>query len=448
MCKSVQVRVVPILFWAGITLLVGGNWAEAITLTGSNGRKVEFAGIKDATPKGITGQLTEEAPLIGVPWSKLDLNALRVEHELIFAAYEMSQKGETVALDLGSYGKGTTGEPDESRVRKGRWPGWTDVDIGGVRFLMQTPLGAPRAILVVAKGDNGRGFKYLMGHEKGSGAWGEFQNKYSMAIVSYEYGPDDDYDPTTIDDFVYPEKKSGMLLMQAMKAFADKIGNPEIAELPIAIYGTDRIGAAFAYNMVQWRPEKILGAVAAKGAFFTGTPSEASSKVPMLLLWGEYSNEHELWRTEDTAEKVFAGEYEFPLHWTNAPEFRGGGEMNGYCEYFSQQYLLEVIGLRLAEKVVPPKVEEKPEGEEGSEGKAGEEKEEEPEEPEKPKRILELDRSVAWVGDVKAQEIDKMKDPASELGENETYLPNEKVAKLWKSFVTNDLELPNRTGVQ
>ena len=47
-------------------VLVWALPASAITLTGSNGRAVEFFLIKSATPKGITAQMVADGPVLGM----------------------------------------------------------------------------------------------------------------------------------------------------------------------------------------------------------------------------------------------------------------------------------------------------------------------------------------------------------------------------------------------
>ena len=41
-------------------------------------------------------------------------------------------------------------------------------------YFLQLPVGKPRGILLVAKGDEGTAFHHVMGHSKGAGEWGEF----------------------------------------------------------------------------------------------------------------------------------------------------------------------------------------------------------------------------------------------------------------------------------
>jgi len=119
----------------------------------------------------------------------------------------------------------------------------------------------------------------------------------------------------------------------------------------------------------------------------------------------------------------------------------------------AKQYLLEVIPTRMPEEgaAPPPAPEPKPDApaEEGksaeekpAEGESAEEtKAESPPEPEIPEPV-ELDRSKGSVGTIETGEVVKITDPAAELGPGETFLPNAKVAALWKKYILGELEPP------
>ncbi|MEX2578713.1 MAG: hypothetical protein WD342_06620 [Verrucomicrobiales bacterium] len=418
--------------------------AGAITLTGSNGRKVEFAGIKDATPKGITAQVAADSDLIGVPWEKLDLQALEQEQGQIYAAYLASKDGETVALNLGTF---MEKQPGEGEVKPGerRFRGWTHTRIGGVDYLLQMPLKAtPRGILLVAVNDYGRAFQYLAGRDRGASPLAELQNKYQLALLTYEFEIDN-RDPTVMPSFVEAAKGSGDRLFKALEAMANELDKPELTELPIAIYGSERVGAAFAYNLVQWKPDRIAAAVLSKGAFYTAEPTEASAKVPVLFMLGEYGNQAELWQSDDTVEKVMAETAGLKPNWTAAVEFRGPNQMTPESEYFGRQYLLETLEMRLPEENAAPaktKDEDESAGEDGDEGQPdaeGQEADEEEEEESEP-LLKALDRSQGMIGNLETGEVTKITDPDAELGENETFIPNAEIGKMWKKFLEGELE--------
>lgn len=60
--------------------------ADPVNLTGANGRVVEFAGVWEARPEGLTVITDAESPLQTVPWDRFDLVRLRTDQPGIHAA--------------------------------------------------------------------------------------------------------------------------------------------------------------------------------------------------------------------------------------------------------------------------------------------------------------------------------------------------------------------------
>ena len=412
--------------------------AGAITLTGSNGRAAELLGIKDATPKGLTAQTVAEGPTIGIPWAKLDLAALERDQKLFFAAYQRAVAGETIALDLGSFAENKPAMAEGAGA--GPVPmfnGWTDTNVGGKTFAIQMPLGAPRGILLMSIGESGRSMSHVAGWDKGDGPWAEFQTKYGLAILSYQYKIES-RDPTVMDSFAFAEKGSGQQVLNAISDLAKKLKKPELVELPIAVYGMNRSGAAFAYHFALWKPEIILGAVLSKGGFYNAEPSEAAAKVPMVFVWGQYGNNHELWANENSADHILKKYASMKPNWTSAMEFRGTGRRGQKSDQFTTESLKAILDKTLPEKGAVAKPKEKPKVE-GAEVPAEGEKEEE-EVKDEPPKILPFDRSKGMVGNLKTKEVLKIVDPEAELAENETFIISGAFARSWKQFISGEYE--------
>jgi len=424
---------VLLLWWLGATA-----FADNLVLTGSNGREVTFAGIREATPQGLIAQMSAEGEPITIPWETLDLGALRERQPEIHAAYEAAQGGASVPLNLGVFGSGgrmagSDGAAESEReVRQGYWPGWIDAQIGDVTFVMQMPAGPPRGILVYAVGDDGNAFHSLMGHELGSGQLGQLQAMHRLAIMSYEFKVQD-RDPTKLPEFAQVEKQSGAQFLLAIDRIAEQTGRPELKDLPIAVYGRDRVGASVAYHFVQWRPDRILAAVVSKGAFYEAPPREDATEVPVLFIEGQYSNRPEVWQSDNHFHSVFAHELVAKSNWTFATEFRAGGEMSLNSEYFGLKYLDEMVGARLPEASPP--------GPKPSEEDEDEETEDKPEETKPSAPLLPaVDRSKGFVGKLREMETTKLQDPDAPLKDGETFIPTSDLARIWRGFVDGSLE--------
>jgi len=435
-------RVLPLLLV--VCSLLPVCTASAITLKGSNGRAVEFHSIKSATPKGITAQMAPDGPVLGIPWEKLDLVALETDQRAIYEAYLRTKEGETIDLNLAEAMAEKPSDPaSPPPPPQERFMGWMDTKVGTVEFMLQMPAAKPRGILVISLDDFGDSFRYVMGHEKGNGAWSDFQNKHDLALLSYSLGTGNQ-DPSKLDSFVFAHKGSGKTLLTALKNFATRIKEPGFGDLPIALYGAGRTGAAFVYNFVQAYPERVLAAVVSKGAFYDAEPTEASAKVPMLFIWGQYCTNAQLWKSENSAEPILVKYAAMKPNWTNAREVRGRDEQNQVVEYMAKQYLLKVIPGRMPEeKPAPAPVEPAPDPAAApAEGApAAETKPEPPPVPEVPEPV-ELDRSKGSVGNIKTGEVVKITDPAADLGPDETFIPNGDVATMWKKYILGELEPP------
>lgn len=393
---------------------------SAITLTGSNGRAVEFAGLKEATPKGITAQVSADADLIGIPWSRLDLDALKEEHPLIFAAYQSTRKGETVALNLGTFeSKEGMAMEGATRPPRKRFPGWEDVDIGGVTFGMQLPPGKANAILFVALGPQGESIKFLTGFDFGTGIFGKLQKEEGLALMSYSINHRDP-DPRKMPDVAFAGNGLADQVLEAVSRIASKSNRPDLVDLPFLVYGTERFGATVAYSFVQAKPELVLAAVCSKGAFYRAEPTPESAAVPILFLWGEYSNNYEIWGTEHNALSALERANRFPTAWTGAREFRGSGDINSETEYLGQEYLRQILPLRMRES--------KGAGEESEGAQAW---------------IEPLDREKGYVGVFDGVTFEKISGPEAMLEEEgQTFLPHLSFAKLWKAYGEGSFEVP------
>ncbi|MEZ0218193.1 MAG: hypothetical protein ACAH89_13735 [Rariglobus sp.] len=76
-------RLAPALLLLG---LASSLHAEAVKLTGANGRAVEFAGIWEARPEGLVVVTSAESAPVIVAWDKFDLTKLKTEQPALDAA--------------------------------------------------------------------------------------------------------------------------------------------------------------------------------------------------------------------------------------------------------------------------------------------------------------------------------------------------------------------------
>lgn len=424
-----------------LLLTLGGSPLKAITIKGSNGKAVEFHTIEGATPKGLTAKMSADGAVIGITWDKIDLEALALEHPDIFAAYQKTTGGESVTLGMSDAAPGAAAGAAAAAPPK--YPGWVEVQSGKIEFMLQLPQGEPRGLLLLSLDDYGAPFQWLRIHERGSGVWSEFQNKHSFALLTYDANPEHiAVDPTAVMPFMAADKGSGAALLAALKSFETKLKKPGLAELPIAVFGSGRTGAAFAYNFIHWKPERILAAALCQGAFYDAAPTESSVAVPIAFVWGQYDNRPELWHSENGPIQAHAKGVPMKSVWTSAMEFRAPANPSPVSEHFGKQYLLETIPTRMPkEPAAPPAAAPDASAEKPAEGTPAAAPEVAPAPPAAPE-IPPLRREAGMVGNLETGETTNLSDAGRVLGEDETFLPNAKIAELWKKLLNGELEPP------
>ena len=378
---------------------------QAVPLKGANGKVVDFAEIVSAAPQGLSVRVQADGEVIEVAWEKLDLADLENTQPDIFAAYQKALQGETTTFDLPP-------EPKPMEVEENAKPelspGRYEVTLGDATIAVQMPEGSPKGLFLLSWGQDGNAIRY-MGSSREATHFRSVLEKDKFALVSYKF-PDVGKGATKmLPPYVFAEKGSGKAVMDGIEKIGQEAGEKDLSKLPMVIYGLDIPGAAFAFNFTHLYPERIVATVAAKGAFYTASPTPESMKVPILLVWGEYDQDPDLWKATHTLPEVMEKFLpEKPL-WINAREPRTPRGETLELSHFVSLFLAKMIAERLS-----------------AEGE-----------------IRELDRSKSWVGDLSAFEVSAIGDPAAPVKEGQTWLPNEDFAKLWKEFTTGTMTIPD-----
>lgn len=392
----------------------------AIPVTGANGRVVDFAGIKSAGPNGLKVQITADADLVEVSWDKIDLIKLKDEQPLVFSAYETGKAGKETELNLGSFAPAKPGPvvanapiPMNSEDFQ-KAPGRFFTSVGEAKFALQLPDQAtPRAVLMLAIGQDGRSVKYL-GPHVGS-QWTSMANKLKLAVLAYEFSVKGDRRSVGAEEFapfIEAQKGSGEAVLKALQSLAADSGKAELATIPIAIYGQDVIGAAFAFNFTQAFPDRVIATVAAKGASYSVKPTETSAKVPMMILSGEYDEDVKLGNPTNTHLEVYEANLGLKPQWVYAVEFRAGSGMTPASHHAAMTFLDRMILARLS-----------PEG-----------------------KLQDLDPERAFIGDLKESKISRREDANAVLTPDQTWLPDGEIAQLWKDLYDGTLKIPGLGG--
>lgn len=424
--QNTDPRIVPVQAgWRRLLACAGICWAFAVVpagavlLSGVNGKAVDFAGVKSATPAGLEAQVTVEGKLLMIPWSRFDLAKLATESPEIFAAYEKAKAGETVALNLGIFAVPAPGSADpkmvEKPVEKNLSPYDAEVEFSGkggetgvLRLRAVTllpPGGEPRAVLILANGDEGksiRQFPTLSG-----GLWKNFQAKVPVALVAIDFETPQPGSHFGVDPaFIHPERGSGELIVESVGKLGLALKKENWEKLPLMVHGNGVLGAALAFNLAQWKPEKFIGITACKGAYYASPVTDDSLKVPVMFIKGLNDHQAADWKATQTLEEVYDANIGRMPNWLFAIE-PNGDQREGPVSYrMAQEFLLEVWGAR------------KP-GEDGT--------------------VPAMDRSRGWIGSLETGQISRMENAETPLDPNHTWLPSAKFAQIWKDFLLGSL---------
>lgn len=384
---------------------------NGIDIRGANGVVVDFYLVKKAVQGGLVGVVMEGGVLVTVAWEKVDLVDLRTRQPKIFEAYRNVKDGGEVDLNL----RDGVMEAGGVSTKGGKFelvaPGWFEVKAGGMQFALQIPEGSIKGVLLVSKGGDGRSIQFLS-RTREIGAWADFLLDRSYAILSYDFPMKFGEDGLPTDHGFLEGGKVGNAIFLALEAFANSAGKPELKEVPIAVYGSEVVGASFAYNFIQMHPKRIVCGFIAKGSFLTRPASAESSLVPILFVFGEYDQIWEAWSAPGDGTQIFREYASLKPNWIYTIEASGNSNETPQLYNFGITFLKKMIDLRT--------------GEDG--------------------KLKELDRAEGWVGDAKTLEFSKGGDAEAVLELPKTWLPNGDIAQHWKDFSNGEYPLPGQGG--
>ncbi len=394
--------------------------AFGIPITSSKGKTVEFAGVKSASPDGLEVQVKKGGATMVLPWSRLDLKKLETENPKIHEARTATLDGKKVALNLGVFApeEGMITKP-EGRMARLEAQGSYERALNGkasenfikMRMALKVPGGKAKGIFVYLTGaankfkDTDEKYVAVLNDTTPTavakrGEWFGFVETHSLAIVGLaidglKNGAKPQYNVA---------EGTGDGLLRLIDAMADAAKRPELKTAPLVMFGADVGGGAFAYNFAQWKPDRVAVVVAAKGAFYDAVPTEASAKVPIIFIQGEYDNDWELFGGKNIGNEVFEKNVGMKPNWTYALEPRGASGESLPVFMLSQAFLNTVIPMRM--------------GEDG---------------------LKDIDRASSWVGAVDTKKVSKG-GKSTEWTAGKTWLPDAKFAKSWEAFVNGKLE--------
>lgn len=397
-------------WWLGAAASVAG-----VVLTGANGKAVDFAGIKKGGPEGLEVQVAVSGAPVVVPWEKFDLQKMATEAPEVFAAYEKAKTGATTELNLGVFAPKPMSPPAPTPVPAPAVPQVisdydAEVEISGKgaesgvlrihAVAVLPPSKKPEAVLILATGESGNSL--VNAPRVGGGLWRDFQSKVPVAIVACHVITPSGASLLGIDPgFVHPERGSGDLLLELLAAIGKKLDQKNWTTLPLIVYGHGITGAAWGFNLAQWKPSRMLGVIAAKGAYYATPVTDESLQVPVMFIKGLNDYRISDWKATQPLEEVYEANIARMPNWIFAIDPNGDHRESPVIYRMAQEFVLEIWNAR------------KP-GEDGV--------------------IPLIDRSRGWVGSLETAEISRLAAASTPLTKDQTWLPSAKFAPLWRDL--------------
>ncbi len=288
--------------------------------------------------------------------------------------------------------RGAAAQAREGLVFEESIPPGANYEKANFRMWVPAQAGPVRAVVVLVPGSNGDGRP-----EASDAAWQEFAARQHVALVACQF-TDKPHDQGFIEDYVNVSKGSGQALLDALSALAARAKHPEVAASPLLLWGMSA-GGQFNYELVVWKPDRVLGFVVNKGGiYYTALAPRASRSVPGFLFTGE----KDLWSRKDVIAGIFAVNRRAGALWALAQE-PGAAHVVGRSREVAMVFFEDLLGLRF-----------------GGEGAS-----------DAPRPMTEKD---GFLGDLSSKTF---RPASSGAGTGPTvWLPTERVARAWQAMVT------------
>ncbi|ACL57054.1 hypothetical protein [Methylobacterium nodulans] len=195
-----------------------------------------------------------------------------------------------------------------------------------------------RYVLVLTPGSNADGRSMVA-----DARWQAFAVRHEAALVGSRM-TDKPHADMSRESYAQASRGSGQALIEALNAFADKVGNRDVARAPLLLWGFSA-GGQFNYEFLAWKPDRVAGFVVNKGGvYYSGLLSATARIVPGLLILGTKDLD---WR-KAAIQRLFAINRQAGARWSLVEE-SGVGHEEG-----RSRDMAEALFRRIASRRLPP----------------------------------------------------------------------------------------------
>jgi hypothetical protein len=250
------------------------------------------------------------------------------------------------------------------------------------RFWSPAPDQPIRAILVLVPGSNDDGRRNAK-----DPLWQDFARTNHLALVAcFMQG-----------GYAEASSGSGDALDEALANFAGQSSHPEVAHIPLLLYGASA-GGQFNYNFVIWNPRRVMAFIVNKGGIYSQQqPDPQSYFVPGLFILGMNDEQYRI----DAITHIFTEGRQKGALWALTPQPDSGHEFSKTPD-LARAFFQSVLQLCL---------------------------------PDNSNQMGTLHESQGWLGNLTTHEIE----PASgstQPNRQSAWLPDKVSAEAWQTFVS------------
>jgi dienelactone hydrolase len=228
-------------------------------------------------------------------------------------------------------------------------------------------------------------------------AWQALARKYSLGLVgSHLEG----------GHYQRPELGTGQTLRDALHHFADQSGHPEIATVPLLLWGMSA-GGQWDYNYVLWKPAGVMAFVVNKGGYYNEDDADPATRaVPGLFILGQTDEDFRI----RTITRLWTEGRSRGALWALTPQPNSGHEFSK-TDPLARVFFEAVLKARLPDPNALTS-----------------------DSPDAP-TMKPMQENPGWLGNVTTHEIHDDSNDA-DIDRTAAWLPDESTAKAWKIFVS------------
>jgi hypothetical protein len=245
-----------------------------------------------------------------------------------------------------------------------------------------------RGIIIMVPGTDGDGRGMV-----DDGGWQALARKYRLALVGCFFQG---------KNYMECSHGSGDALHDALKTFSTQSGRPEVATVPLLLWGISA-GGEFNYNYILWKPENVMAFVVNKGGYYNdGSADGHSRSIPGLFFLGQSDADYRI----TAITRIWTEGRRMGALWALAPQPNSGHEFSK-TDLVARTFFDAVLQHRLADDPAPP------------DGPP----------------MKDMQENQGWIGNLTTHEIhDGSTDSDPDL--HAAWLPDESTANAWKVFVS------------